>query len=173
MSGTATKNDRKRARLHIAQGGRCFYCPDEIGATLGSKGNPVLEHFIPRSRGGTNVVLACNPCDKMKGMISGPEFKEIMAAHTIEGRPMGVVRQAMAPICKARNRELQEGHVPRAAGMVLTRARTARRAEYMQVVVNDYPPLVTYSTAGAGESGRNAFVEAFEARKSKEGAAAE
>lgn len=106
-------NDRKRARLHKSQNGRCFYCQDTIGILQEAKGFPVLEHYIPQHKGGTQVVLACKRCDKMKAMILGPEFQAIIKAHTVDaGKTLEQAVQAMAAICKARNIALAAAHAP-------------------------------------------------------------
>lgn len=81
-----------------------------IGVYVGEHMNPVLEHYIPRSRGGRKVVLACNPCDKMKGMILGPDFQTIISGMTLPGDAPAQIRQKIAAHCKALNFSMQEKH---------------------------------------------------------------
>lgn len=61
---TATSADDVRL-MEIAQGGRCFYC----GETMGAKST--FDHVIPQAFGGTddpgNIVLAHRRCNALKG----------------------------------------------------------------------------------------------------------
>ena len=62
--------ERKRFRMWFAQGRVCFYCEEEL--ELWSAG--ILEHIIPRSKGGNGVVLACKECDKLKGSLGIEDY---------------------------------------------------------------------------------------------------
>ena len=55
-------SERKRFRLWFAQNKCCFYCDDFI--EIWSDG--ILEHIIPKSKGGTDLVLSCKTCDLLK-----------------------------------------------------------------------------------------------------------
>lgn len=64
----------KRAKLHRAQSGRCYYC--EAGVSLRRS---TLDHKIPRSRGGPgepwNLVVACRSCNSDKGQLTEAEYR--------------------------------------------------------------------------------------------------
>ncbi|WP_029007849.1 HNH endonuclease [Azospirillum halopraeferens] len=51
--------------MDVAQGGRCFYCGESVGAKA------TFDHLIPRAYGGAdepaNVVLAHGRCNRRKG----------------------------------------------------------------------------------------------------------
>jgi hypothetical protein len=56
----------QRARLRILQGNCCYYC----GRPFGRNRPATIDHFVPRSRGGTNALrnlrLACPECNHRK-----------------------------------------------------------------------------------------------------------
>jgi hypothetical protein len=145
-SGYSARNNRRRQNLNALQAGKCFYCPSSVGVKITDIGNPVLEHYIPRSHGGTRLVLACGPCDKMKGMISGPDFEEIIKKVVAQfgGEFTMAARIRISGICKARNHELQAAHYKRAAGEEKTTKRRERIKELAKVVVTDYPIIKQY-----------------------------
>ena len=53
---------KKRFTRWVRQGAKCYYCEAEIPVW----DNGVLEHIVPKSKGGKDTVLACVSCDKMK-----------------------------------------------------------------------------------------------------------
>ena len=59
------RGSRRRRQLYLLYEGRCFYC----GKPLTLK-NSTIDHWIPRSRGGANVIsnmrLSCEPCNRVK-----------------------------------------------------------------------------------------------------------
>lgn len=61
-----------RETLARRDGRFCRYCDRYIGE------NPTVDHWIPSSRGGLNLlenkVLACYPCNQIKGDMTGDEF---------------------------------------------------------------------------------------------------
>lgn len=61
--------DLMRDLILARQGRRCFYCARPLGDDLG--GESVLDHLVPKSRGGpdgeANRVAACEMCDRIKG----------------------------------------------------------------------------------------------------------
>ena len=81
------------------QKGRCYYCGCRIApaATLVAAERrltaEVVEHKTPRSRGGThdwsNLVLACNACDQIKGAMTDAEFLTIPFETRAEARLRG------------------------------------------------------------------------------------
>lgn len=103
-------NDRKRQQLMSEQGGRCRYC----GRMVGSGGKdlfPVLDHFLPVSRGGRrkDLVLACHWCDNVKGMMHGADFLALVLMLTVEADvPFNNARGIIKRKAKAANRALQE-----------------------------------------------------------------
>lgn len=64
-SGAAKKRSRKR-RIAARDGLRCNYC----FAQFKNLSEATVDHFIPRSKGGTNqmsnLVLACDDCNQNK-----------------------------------------------------------------------------------------------------------
>lgn len=54
--------------------GRCFYCNEKFPASM-----ITIDHFIPKSKGGTNsidnLVPACRDCNHDKGTEDGEKFK--------------------------------------------------------------------------------------------------
>lgn len=57
----------KRAKLMLRQEGKCAYCDRLFTNIL----VPTLDHVKPKSKGGknglANLVLACSPCNQLKG----------------------------------------------------------------------------------------------------------
>lgn len=150
MARGAEKSNRKRRQLHVVQQGRCYYCPESIGIYVRDKGEPVLEHYIPQSAGGRRVVLACKSCDKIKGMIHGPEFEAIIKDAVGAGVFNMAARQKIAAICKARNNILQKKHPPRIICERETRQRTKVFAQARNVSITEFPMLRSYAAAHAG-----------------------
>lgn len=62
------KAQRKRFNRWLQQGGTCFYC----SVLIASWRDGVLEHIVPKSQGGREVVCACKQCDTIKGSLSSP-----------------------------------------------------------------------------------------------------
>lgn len=64
----------KRLALWKRAHGRCWYCGEGTPKTWF-----VLEHVVPRSRGGangpSNLVVACRPCDRAKSSVNLEEFR--------------------------------------------------------------------------------------------------
>lgn len=162
MTMGAHSKRRTRYRLHAKQGGRCFYCPHDIGVTIEQKGKPVLEHYIPRSAGGRRCVLACNTCDKAKGMIHGPEFERIIAdVVSIIGEFNPVARQEIQRQCKMRNTRLQESHPARVVGEIVTKERTQRIGRLIGAVVLQSAIF----KQDEGEVGREQFISEWEKQR--------
>lgn len=69
---------RQRWRRHIwnAQKRKCHYCAGALAL-----GNATLDHIVPKSKGGpwkkTNMVVACEPCNKKRGDMDYQEFLEL------------------------------------------------------------------------------------------------
>lgn len=147
---TKANNDRKRERAHRQQAGKCFYCSEFIGIYPASKGNPVLEHYIPRHKGGTKTVLACQPCDKKKGMITGPDFEKLVNKYLTDGKLTERGKQLLAMECKAINIQLQREYSP----PLLKPFRGSVQIEPIRVV-----PLPSQEGQFGlpGNSGRDAF----------------
>lgn len=80
-NGVEMTNWRKRksfrARLLIAQGGKCFYC--HVLLTSSEEGlSATLDHLTPLSKGGldvlSNFVLSCKKCNGAKGALPLERF---------------------------------------------------------------------------------------------------
>ncbi len=60
------KHKSKRRFLYELQGGRCAYCEEHFPIDM-----MTLDHVIPKMKGGSddieNLVVACRPCNWMKG----------------------------------------------------------------------------------------------------------
>ncbi|HYD98564.1 MAG TPA: HNH endonuclease [Alphaproteobacteria bacterium] len=75
-------------RLEIAQGGRCFYCAEPVGAKA------TFDHVIPQAFGGTddpgNIVLAHRRCNQRKGdrLPTGEEIERLVRQR--RGSQLGV-----------------------------------------------------------------------------------
>lgn len=80
-------NSRKarliRERLFMKQGGFCFYCLEPMDMATPIQTHPrrgTLDHIVPRSRGGTNVlsnlVLACYNCNRSKADQDEASFRK-------------------------------------------------------------------------------------------------
>lgn len=80
--GKITKADIERQWER--QAGRCYWCRCPLN-TEGGYGSPVgkfhVDHYIPLSRGGsnlpTNIVLSCPPCNSSKGARSPELFRAL------------------------------------------------------------------------------------------------
>jgi hypothetical protein len=61
------KRHRRLLRLVERDGTECVWCGTELGGTMAM----TLDHVVPSSQGGTNdienLVLACSPCNGMRG----------------------------------------------------------------------------------------------------------
>lgn len=81
--------DRKRFRLWIGQKRGCFYCEE----TMKMWNQGILEHIIPKSKGGDQIVLACPNCDKFKkDMHTAEEFdREIQRMVKIKKKVLAAV----------------------------------------------------------------------------------
>jgi 5-methylcytosine-specific restriction endonuclease McrA len=105
-----TANDRARARLMERQVGRCRYC--ERLLNMGTRELlPILDHFVPRSRGGTrrDLVLACHWCDKTKGAMHGGDFLRLIYWETVgRGLTFNQARSAINRKAKQNNRLMQQ-----------------------------------------------------------------
>jgi len=78
--------------MHETQHGRCYYCGATLfpygiwpkSATFEGARRYQVEHAQPVSRGGTdapdNLRLACEECNRHKGMLNEDEFKAVLAA---------------------------------------------------------------------------------------------
>jgi len=64
--------NQMRPLIHKRDGNRCVYC--------GRGGLLVLDHDLPRSRGGLdvaeNLITACTECNSSKGAKTGEEYRE-------------------------------------------------------------------------------------------------
>lgn len=60
----------KRKRLMERQDGKCAYCLQPFSASRIA----TIDHVLPKSKGGgnkiSNIVLACSPCNQLKGDLS-------------------------------------------------------------------------------------------------------
>ena len=67
-----------RRKLYKKYNGKCFYCGREVELTYDKPNSAVIEHVIPKSRGGasnySNYVLACSKCNMLKGTLTLKEF---------------------------------------------------------------------------------------------------
>lgn len=83
MGNTRNKKNRK-AKLMMAQGGRCVYCQSSMVLKFGdAKFMPpnlaTFDHVVPLSKGGggasaNNLVLACRRCNSHKSSKPVEEF---------------------------------------------------------------------------------------------------
>ncbi len=170
------QNIRRRNRLMKAQEGKCFYCTREVHAAPQLDKtrllDPVVEHYIPRHAGGVGenirLVLACHQCDKMKGMISGPDFEAVLAEFL--SKHQGDYKKAqpfLAMHCKKLNGVLARQYPP---GITQDKPKPPPRPR----IVYDYPreyvgpklgELLGRSMASAGASGKEAFIAEGESRR--------
>lgn len=71
--GSSSANRRKRRRLIVMDGPRCYLCGE-----IFMEEDLQLEHKIPKSRGGSdnilNLALACDPCNQDKGNMTPEEY---------------------------------------------------------------------------------------------------
>ena len=76
----------RRKKAYILSNGRCFYCGQML------RGNYVLDHMIPQSKGGKggeNLVACCRDCNAFKSDLSVEEFRakiESMIDRDFHGR---------------------------------------------------------------------------------------
>lgn len=70
----------------------CPYCGETLGATTTAevdlgRDEWQIDHDIPTSRGGPhalgNLRVCCRPCNEMKGVLTGAEFRAVRAAMTV------------------------------------------------------------------------------------------
>jgi len=68
-----SQRQNQRQRLQLVQGNCCYYC----GRPFTRRRRPTLDHFIPKSQGGTdaqrNLRLACERCNKHKANVVVPD----------------------------------------------------------------------------------------------------
>lgn len=75
---------RKRARIKLIKrkGMKCFWCNDRLHPPGPYPNSMTLDHYIPRSRGGTNMlsnlVLCCPPCNRGKGNMLPDELAKYL-----------------------------------------------------------------------------------------------
>lgn len=69
--------DLRALVLHKLRGGRCLYCGVPIDGM-----NWSLDHCQPVCRGGSfamdNVVICCQACNTVKGVLSGTEYFDLL-----------------------------------------------------------------------------------------------
>lgn len=154
---TSAKNKRQREALHKSQFGLCHYCRDPIGTYVGDKGDPVLEHHTPRSKGGrrAHIVLACGSCDKQKGMMNGREFSDLIAMYCTAWPISMGARMEVAAAAKARNAELQAEHRVRNKQPSIPRVRLHSKIVLISAVFQE-------DAAHCGNSGRDEFIRQWE-----------
>ena len=67
------KVSSRREAIHVRERGRCFYC---LRRFIGR--GRVLDHVVPRARGGTNscrnLVSCCTECNSQKGEMAAEDF---------------------------------------------------------------------------------------------------
>lgn len=72
-------NRKLLGMVYEADEGRCFYC----GIKVEPFGNWEPDHLLPKSRGGrdefSNLVVACQPCNRSKGNRTLEEYREYLA----------------------------------------------------------------------------------------------
>ncbi len=77
------ENQKKLRLLQVAQKNRCFYCASRISLRVNSLDplRATVDHFFPLAQGGrdnfSNVVLACNACNKRKG-VTPPNLQDLL-----------------------------------------------------------------------------------------------
>lgn len=74
-----------RVRLHEDQGGLCYYCRRMIDWRSDGAAPSRLEHYVPKSRHGQKLVLACEWCDKIKAHMHGARFLRLIGMHMENG----------------------------------------------------------------------------------------
>lgn len=80
----------KRKRLWRQQQHRCFYCIRYVVF-----GHATVDHLVPQSEGGDhsdgNLVMACQWCNKKRGVEDALEFKKKVNKMMAGGVPIGPV----------------------------------------------------------------------------------
>lgn len=80
------KVSSRREAIHVREGGRCFYCLQRVvvRGVRGGRGR-VLDHVVPRARGGTNscrnLVSCCVECNSQKGEMAAEDFLRSLFRH--------------------------------------------------------------------------------------------
>lgn len=86
-----TKRQRQALDLIRLYGDVCFYCDKAL-----SDFDRTIDHFVPRSRGGTdartNLRLSCIECNSKKGVLSYEEFRSIYGERSIGGSERQIVQ---------------------------------------------------------------------------------
>lgn len=142
---SASSMARKRRAKWGEQGGVCYYCLKPVGHEISSLGDPHLDHYNPRCKGGRQLVLSCNWCGTNKGMMPGKQFEEIIKRHA-SSRSIGQARTDIARECKAINKNLNANHPPNVKGKERTAQRTAmiaRQVKLVSLVFQEEPPKRT------------------------------
>lgn len=82
-----TVRQQIRAKLHLRQGGKCFYCRHQMART-GDRCT-TIDHYVPKAAGGSddedNLVGACWLCNQRKSSMSGDAFRAILRLETMPG----------------------------------------------------------------------------------------
>lgn len=78
----APMSPRRAAGFMHNFGGKCYYCKRQC-LERGSEETlrPTRDHYLPKIRGGgkgTNIVLCCVACNRLKSDMTGDEFKHFM-----------------------------------------------------------------------------------------------
>lgn len=72
---STTDKARRIRALARRDGMRCRYCRVPLADEGPQSLKPIIEHWVPKSRGGSNdlsnLVLACKFCDNAKGTMTG------------------------------------------------------------------------------------------------------
>lgn len=70
---SSTERRRRRGVLLAIQGGKCFWCEEEI-----VEADATLDELMPRNRGGTqrwnNIVVSCSFCNNSRGDFIAPRW---------------------------------------------------------------------------------------------------
>lgn len=75
------QRDIRAARLKPppGEGDPCGYCRRTM--VRGTETSPTRDHYLPRSLGGTAIVMACYACNQQKGDMLPTEWDAFMAAN--------------------------------------------------------------------------------------------
>ena len=76
---TARERRRRREDLLRLQGGKCFWCSEDVEPEC-----VTIDELLPRSRGGsqcwTNIVASCAPCNWGRGDFVAPAWAFVKVA---------------------------------------------------------------------------------------------
>lgn len=79
-----------RSRLSEAQNHRCCWCGCMTVEDRGKKNSSTVEHYVPRSLGGTddmnNLVMACHDCNNKRGTLEVEEFMSYKECKVVRGK---------------------------------------------------------------------------------------